>query len=180
MTQRLKSFYIENVVPSLKDKFQYKNIHEIPKIKKIVINRGLDESCQNSKILEVLYTEMKNISGQAPVISKAKKAIANFKLKENMSVGMFITLRGEIMYGFLDRLINLALPRIRDFQGLSTKSFDKKGNFNVGLTEQLMFPEIEFDKVNKLSGMDICIVTTAKNKEESLFLLKQLGMPFKA
>ncbi len=179
MTQRLKSFYIENVIPNLKAQFHYKNIHEIPKIKKIVINRGLDESSQNSKILEILYNEMKNISGQAPVISKAKKAIANFKLKENMSVGMFISLRGDIMYGFLDRLINLALPRIRDFQGLSTKSFDKEGNFNVGFNDQLMFPEIEFDKVNKVAGMDICIVTTAKNKEESLFLLKQLGMPFK-
>lgn len=179
MTQRLKSIYIEKIVPKLKEQFKYKNIHQIPKIKKIVINRGLDESCQNSKILEVLYTEIKNIGGQVPVTSKSKKAIANFKLKENMSIGMFVTLRGDVMYSFLDRLINLALPRIRDFQGLSAKSFDKTGNFSIGLNEQLMFPEIEFDKVNKVEGMDICIVTTAKSKEESLFLLRQLGMPFK-
>ncbi|EPS73480.1 hypothetical protein M569_01261, partial [Genlisea aurea] len=176
--QRLKSFYLESIVPKLKEQFKYKNIHQIPKIKKIVINRGLDESSQNSKILEVLYTEIKNISGQAPITSKSKKAIANFKLKENMSIGMFVTLRGEIMYSFLDRLINLALPRIRDFQGLSPKSFDSLGNFSIGLNEQLMFPEIEFDKVSKIEGMDICIVTTAKNKEEALFLLKLLGMPF--
>lgn len=178
-TQRLKSLYIEKIIPTLKENFKYKNIHEIPRVKKIVINRGLNENCQNVKILELLYNEIKNISGQAPVTVKSKKSIANFKLKENMAVGLFVTLRGEVMYGFLDRLINLALPRIRDFQGLSIKSLDKKGNFNIGLNEQLMFPEIEFDKVNKVAGMDICIVTTAKNKEESLFLLKQLGMPFK-
>lgn len=177
--QRLKSFFLEDTVPKLKEKFKYKNIHQIPKVKKIIINRGLDESCQNAKILENLYTEIKNISGQAPVTSKAKKAIANFKLKENMFIGIFLTLRGEVMYGFLDRLINLALPRIRDFQGISVKSFDKQGNFSLGLNEQLMFPEIEFDKINKVEGMDICIVTTAKTKEESFFLLKQLGIPFK-
>jgi large subunit ribosomal protein L5 len=177
--QRLKNFYMEDTIPKLKENFKYKNIHQIPKIKKIVINRGLDESCQNSKILEILYNEIKNISGQAPVTAKSNKAIANFKLKENMSIGIFVTLRGEVMYSFLDRMINLALPRIRDFQGLSIKSFDKKGNFNLGLNEQLMFPEIEFDKVTKIEGMDICIVTTAKTKEESYFLLKELGMPFK-
>lgn len=177
--QRLKSKYIQEIRPLLQTEFNYKNTNEIPKIEKIIINRGFDESCQNSKILDVLQKEITAISGQKPVITRAKKAIANFKIKEKMPVGMFLTLRGDKMYGFLDRLINLALPRIRDFQGLKTNNFDGKGNYNLGLTEQQMFPEIDFDKIVKVKGMDICIVTTAKSNKEGLFLLKKLGMPFK-
>jgi large subunit ribosomal protein L5 len=178
--QRLKSVYTKEVKELLLKQFKYNNIHNIPKLEKIVINRGFDETCQNAKILEVLKNEVTMISGQYVVITKAKKAIASFKVKENMPVGMFVTLRGEVMYSFLDRLINLALPRIRDFQGLNKKSFDGKGNYNLGLTEQLMFPEIEFDKILKLQGMDISIVTTSKTDEEAYFLLKLLGMPFKS
>lgn len=178
--QRLKSFYIKEVVPKIQNEFGYKNINEVPKIKKIIINRGFDESCQNSKILEVLSNELSVISGQKPVTVLAKKAISSFKLKENMPVSMFLTLRGDKMYGFLDRLINLALPRIRDFQGLDSKSFDGLGNYNLGLNEQLMFPEIDFDKVVKVQGMDISIVTTAKSDKEAYFLLKSFGMPFNA
>lgn len=176
--QRLKSFYVKEVIPKLQKEFGYSNIHEIPKIEKIVINRGFDESCQNSKILDVLLNELCIISGQKPVISNAKKAIASFKVKEKMPVGMFLTLRGDKMYSFLDRLINLALPRIRDFQGIEKKSFDNSGNFSLGLNEQLLFPEIDFDKVVKVQGMDISIVTTAKSDKEAFVLLKELGMPF--
>jgi large subunit ribosomal protein L5 len=178
--QRLKSFYLKNVIPTLQNKFNYKNVNQIPKVEKIIINRGFDESCQNSKVLDVLVNELNNISGQAPVINKARKAIASFKVKENMPVGMSLTLRGDKMYSFLDRLINLALPRIRDFQGISSKSFDGHGNYSLGLSEQLMFPEIEFDKVVKVQGMDICIVTTSKTDKEAYFLLKELGLPFNA
>lgn len=177
--QRLKSFYLKEVVPKLQKEFGYTNIHEIPKVEKIIINRGFDESCQNSKILDILLNEICAISGQRPVISNAKKAIASFKVKEKMPVGMFVTLRNEKMYSLLDRLINLALPRIRDFQGLKRNSFDGSGNYSLGLNEQLMFPEVDFDKLVKIQGMDICIVTTAKNDEQALFLLKELGMPFK-
>lgn len=178
--QRLKSLYLKNVKASLLKEFQYDNINKIPKIEKIIINRGFDETCQNSKILDVFTTELSLISGQKPIITKAKKAIASFKVKENMPVGMFITLRGEKMYSFLDRLINLSLPRIRDFQGINHKSFDGKGNYSLGLSEQLMFPEIEFDKVVKVQGMDISIVTTCKTDKEGYRLLKLLGMPFKS
>ena len=177
--QRLKSFYIKNVKSALLKEFQYDNVNKIPKIEKIIINRGFDETCQNTKILEVLTNELSNISGQQPVITRAKKAIASFKVKENMPVGMFMTLRGEKMYSFLDRLINLSLPRIRDFQGINRKSFDGKGNYSLGLSEQLMFPEIEFDKVVKVKGMDISIVTNCKTDKEGYILLKLLGMPFK-
>jgi large subunit ribosomal protein L5 len=155
--QRLKSFYVQNVIPKLQKEFNYKNVYEIPKIEKIIINRGFDESCQNSKVLEVLLNELTVISGQKPVISRAKKAIASFKVKENMPVGMFLTLRGNKMYGFLDRLINLSLPRIRDFQGINKKGFDGLGNYSLGLNEQSMFPEIDFDKLVKIQGMDISI-----------------------
>lgn len=177
--QRLKSFYRKNVKDLLLDEFKYDNVSKIPKMEKIIINRGFDETCQNSKILDVLTNELSLISGQQPVITKAKKAISSFKVKENMPVGMFMTLRGEKMYSFFDRLINLSLPRIRDFQGISRKSFDGKGNFNLGLSDQLMFPEIEFDKVIKIQGMDISIVTTCKTDKEGYVLLKLLGMPFK-
>nr|YP_010700177.1 ribosomal protein L5 [Euglena agilis]WCH63322.1 ribosomal protein L5 [Euglena agilis] len=160
--QRLKYFYIKSVVPKLQNEFSYKNVYQIPKIEKITINRGFDESCQNSKVLDVLLNELLLISGQKPVISRAKKAIASFKVKENMPVGMFLTLRGNKMYGFLDRLINLSLPRIRDFQGVSSKSFDGFGNYNLGLNEQSMFPEIDFDKLVKIQGMDISICELSK------------------
>lgn len=176
--QRLKAYYLKEVLPVIQENFGYSNVNQIPKIKKIVINRGFDESCQNSKILDILLNELNMISGQRTVVTLAKKAIASFKVKEKMPVGMFITLRGDKMYSFLDRLINLALPRIRDFQGLNSKSFDGNGNYSIGLNEQLLFPEIDFDKIVKVQGMDITIVTTAKNDKECYFLLKNLGMPF--
>lgn len=177
--QRLKSIYFSHVLPKLQTQFKYKNLNQIPRVKKIVINRGFDESCQNQKLLNNLLDELTMISGQKAIITRSKQAIASFKIKENMPVGMFLTLRGDKMYGFLDRLINLSLPRIRDFQGLNVKSFDGCGNFNLGLTDQLLFPEVEFDKIVSTQGMDICIVTTANNDKEALFLLKELGMPFK-
>lgn len=176
--QRLKTFYFNEVVPSLQKEFAYTNINQIPKLEKIVINRGFDESCENAKVLDILVSEMNLISGQHTIISKAKKAIASFKVKENMPVGMFLTLRGDKMYSFLDRLINLSLPRIRDFQGVSGKGFDGRGNYSLGLKDQSMFPEIDFDKIIKIQGMDITIVTNCNTDREAYFLLKELGMPF--
>lgn len=176
--QRLKSFYLKEVVSRLQQEFGYKNINQVPKLEKIIINRGFDESCQNIKILDVLNNELSIISGQKPLITKSKKAIASFKVKENMPVGMFVTLRGERMYSFLDRLINLALPRIRDFQGINKHGFDHSGNFSFGISEQLMFPEIDYDKIVKVKGMDITIVISSKYIKESYFLLKELGFPF--
>lgn len=177
--QRLKLIYSTNIVPLLLKHFDYSNVNQVPKLKKIIVNRGFDESCQNAKILDLLLSEFTSITGQRSCIRRSKKAIANFKVRENMPVGMIVTLRDQRMYAFLDRLINLALPRIRDFQGLSIKGFDGSGNYSLGLSEQLMFPEIEFDKISKIQGMDITIVTTAESDKESLFLLKELGMPFK-
>nr|YP_009145408.1 ribosomal protein L5 [Cryptoglena skujai]AKL39033.1 ribosomal protein L5 [Cryptoglena skujai] len=176
--QRLKSFYLKDIVFRLQKEFSFKNINQVPKIEKVIINRGFDESCQNAKILDVLSNELSLISGQKPLITKSKKAIASFKVKENMPVGMFVTLRGEKMYSFLDRLINLALPRIRDFQGISKKGFDGSGNFSLGLSEQLMFPEIDYDKVIKVKGMDISIIINSGSRDQSYFLLKELGFPF--
>lgn len=176
--QRLKVIYLKKVVPGLFTTFNYKNVNSIPKLKKIVINRGFDESCDNNKILEMLLNEMNTISGQKAVISKAKKAISSFKVKESMPVGMFLTLRGDKMYSFLDRLINLSLPRIRDFQGINSNKFDRSGNYTFGITDQLMFPEINFDKVSKIKGMDITFVTNCKTDKEAYFLLKELGFPF--
>lgn len=176
--QSLKLLYTKTIISNIMKQFDYKNINEVPKIEKIVINRGFDESCQSSKVLDVLLNELSVLSGQRPVLSRARKAIANFKIKENMPIGMFLTLRNDKMYGFLDRLINLSLPRIRDFQGVSKKGFDGFGNYNLGLTEQLMFPEIDFDKLIKIQGMNIAIVTTAKTDKEAFYLLKQFGMPF--
>nr|YP_009540996.1 ribosomal protein L5 [Discoplastis spathirhyncha]AYQ93499.1 ribosomal protein L5 [Discoplastis spathirhyncha] len=177
--QRLKSFYLDKVVALLIKEFGYSNLHQVPKLRKIVINRGFDESCQNSKILDFLMDELTSIAGQRVFITRAKKSIASFKVRENMPVGMSVTLRGEKMYAFLDRLVNLALPRIRDFQGVSKKSFDGFGNYSLGLNEQLMFPEVDFDKISKIQGMDINIVTSSKTDKESFFLLRSLGMPFK-
>lgn len=179
MTQRLKQYYLEKVVPELKQKHNFKNMHEIPTVKKIVINRGIGEAAQNSKFLDSCFEELSIISGQRGIIKRSKKAIASFKVRENMPIGISVTLRGDRMYAFLDRLINLALPRIRDFQGISAKSFDGHGNYSIGLEEQLMFPEIDYDQINQITGMDISIITTARKDEEAKSLLQALGMPFK-
>jgi large subunit ribosomal protein L5 len=178
-TQRLRKQYVETVVPTLMKKFQYKNIHQVPKIEKIVINRGIGSASQNQKMVDSALKELGMIAGQKGVITRSKKAIASFKLREQMPVGVVVTLRGNRMYGFLDRLIHLALPRVRDFQGINPRSFDKKGNYSLGLEEQLMFPEIEYDKIDQIRGMDISIVTTATKQEEGLSLLQEFGLPFK-
>nr|ALO21343.1 ribosomal protein L5 [Chlorogonium capillatum] len=180
MTQRLKKQYVETIVPKLIQNFKYKNIHQVPKIEKIVINRGIGSASQNQKMVDSALKELGMIAGQKGVITRSKKAIAGFKLREKMPVGVTVTLRGDRMYGFLDRLIHLALPRVRDFQGISAKSFDKNGNYSLGLEEQLMFPEIEYDKIDTVRGMDISIVTTALKQDEGLALLKEFGLPFKA
>lgn len=180
MAQRLKALYFENIIPKLFEQFNYKNQLQAPRIKKIVINRGLGDASQNAKILDSSLKELTIIAGQKGIITRSKKAIAGFKLRQKMPVGVSVTLRGERMYGFLDRLINLALPRIRDFQGISSKSFDGHGNYSLGLEEQLMFPEIDYDKIDQVRGMDISIITTSKNDQEGLALLKEFGMPFKS
>ena len=174
---RLKEKYKSQVAPQLKEKFGYKNVHQIPKFDKVVINMSVGDAISNSKALDVALNELQTISGQKPVITKAKKSIAAFKLREGMNIGGKVTLRGERMYVFLDKLFNIVLPRIRDFRGLSRKSFDGRGNYNMGLKEQLVFPEINFDKVDKARGMDIVIVTTAKNDEEATEFLTQMGLP---
>ena len=179
MTQRLKTQYLNTIVPNLVTKFQYKNTHQVPKIEKIVINRGIGDASQNNKVLESFLNELGLIAGQKGIVTRSKKSIAGFKIREEMPVGVCVTLRGDRMYGFLDRLIHLALPRVRDFQGISPKSFDKNGNYSLGLEEQLMFPEIDYDKIDQLRGMDLSIVTTAKNQEEGLALLTEFGLPFK-
>jgi large subunit ribosomal protein L5 len=174
---RLKEKYKSQVAPQLKEKFGYKNVHQIPKFDKVVINMSVGDAISNSKALDVALNELQTISGQKPVITKAKKSIAAFKLREGMNIGGKVTLRGERMYVFLDKLFNIVLPRIRDFRGLSRKSFDGRGNYNMGLREQLVFPEINFDKVDKARGMDIVIVTTAKNDEEATAFLESMGLP---
>lgn len=176
--QRLKILYLNTIVPNLIKKFNYKNVNQVPKLVCIVINRGFGEAAQNSKSLDLSLNEIKIISGQTPSIKYAKKAIAGFKVREGMPIGISVTLRGERMYGFLDRLINLSLPRIRDFQGVSSKSFDGSGNYCLGLEEQLMFPEISFDTVNQFLGMDIAFVTNCTTDEEGLSLLREFGVPF--
>jgi len=176
---RLRELYNKEMVPQLMKDFNYKNIMEVPKIEKIVINMGLGEAIQNVKILDSAADEMATISGQKPVITKAKKSIATFKLRQGMPIGCMVTLRKERMYEFLDRLVNVALPRVRDFKGVSAKGFDGKGNYSLGIKEQLIFPEINYDKVDKIKGMNISIVTTAKSDEEGRALLKLLGMPFR-
>jgi large subunit ribosomal protein L5 len=174
---RLKEKYKNQVAPQLKEKFGYKNVHQIPKFEKVVINMSVTDAISNSKALDVALNELQTISGQKPVITKAKKSIAAFKLREGMNIGGKVTLRGARMYVFLDKLFNIVLPRIRDFRGLSRKSFDGRGNYNMGLKEQLVFPEINFDKVDKARGMDIVIVTTAKNDEEASAFLESMGLP---
>ena len=179
MTQRLKSQYQETIVPKLMEQFKYQNIHQVPKLVKVTINRGLGEAANNAKALESSLTEIATIAGQKPVVTRAKKAIASFKIRQGMPVGIMVTLRGDRMYAFLDRLINLALPRIRDFRGISPKSFDGRGNYSLGIREQLIFPEIEYDRIDQIRGMDISIITTANTDEEGRALLKEMGMPFR-
>jgi large subunit ribosomal protein L5 len=177
---RLKEKYIKDIMPQMMKKFGYKNVMQVPKIDKIVINMGLGEAIQNVKVLEAAEKELAAITGQKPVITKARKAIANFKLREGMPIGCKVTLRHERMYEFLDRLLNLALPRIRDFKGVSAKAFDGRGNYALGIREQIIFPEIDYDKIDKIKGMNIVITTTAKNDEEAKALLQFMGMPFSA
>ena len=175
---RLKDLYKDEIVDAMIKKFGYKNIMEVPKLDKIVINVGCGEARDNPKVLDAVVADVSAITGQKPVLCKAKKSVANFKLREGMVIGVKVTLRGERMYEFLDRFFNLALPRVRDFRGINPNSFDGRGNYAFGLKEQLIFPEIEYDKVDKIRGMDICICTTANTDEEAKELLTQLGAPF--
>ncbi len=176
---RLSELYKESVVPTLMKQFGYKNVNEVPKIVKVTLNMGLGDVKDNSKSFNVALDELTLIAGQKPVATRAKKAISNFKVRENMRIGAAVTLRGNKMYEFLDRLISIALPRVRDFRGISTKSFDGRGNYSMGIKEQIIFPEISYDKIEKIRGFDINVVTTAKTDAEALALLKALGMPFK-
>ncbi|KQX56057.1 MULTISPECIES: 50S ribosomal protein L5 [unclassified Paenibacillus] len=178
MAVRMKDRYLNEITPALIQKFNYTTVMQVPKIEKIVINMGVGEAVSNSKVLDTAVEDLQKISGQKPVVTKSKKAIAGFKLRENMPIGVKVTLRGERMYHFLDKLFNVSLPRVRDFRGISNKAFDGRGNYTLGLKEQLIFPEIEYDKVDKVRGMDIVIVTTAKSDEEARELLTQLGAPF--
>ncbi|QUS61271.1 50S ribosomal protein L5 [Synechocystis sp. PCC 7339] len=180
MTQRLKTLYQETVLPKLQEEFGYKNIHQVPKLIKVTVNRGLGEASQNAKALESSLAELATITGQKPVVTRARKAIAGFKIREGMPVGVMVTLRSERMYAFLDRLINLALPRIRDFRGISPNSFDGRGNYSLGIREQLIFPEIDYDTIDQIRGMDVSIITSAQTDEEGRALLKALGMPFRS
>lgn len=176
---RLRDDYENEIKKALTEKFGYKNVMQIPRLDKIVINMGVGEAKENAKIMESAVKDMTTISGQKPVVTKAKKSVANFKLREGMPIGCKVTLRGERMYEFADRLINLALPRVRDFRGVSAESFDGRGNYALGFKEQIIFPEIEYDKVDKVRGMDIIFVTTAQTDEEARELLRLFGMPFK-
>lgn len=175
----LKKKYEEEVVPQLKDVFQYKNPMQVPRIEKVVLNMGLGEAIQNSKILDSAAVEMGRIAGQKPVITRAKKSIAAFKLREGMPIGCTVTLRKERMYDFLARLLNVALPRVRDFKGVSGKAFDGNGNYTLGIREQIIFPEIEYDKIDKVKGLNVCIVTSARSDAEAKELLRLMGMPFR-
>ncbi|KRL65987.1 50S ribosomal protein L5 [Companilactobacillus versmoldensis] len=178
MVNALKERYVKDITPSMMEKFNYTSVMQAPKIEKIVLNMGVGDAIANSKNLDEAVEELGLIAGQKPLITKAKKSIAGFRLREGMSIGAKVTLRGDRMYDFLDKLINVALPRVRDFRGISTRSFDGRGNYTLGLKEQLVFPEIDYDKVNKIRGLDIVIVTTAESDEESRELLTQIGMPF--
>ncbi|WP_066640469.1 50S ribosomal protein L5 [Desulfolucanica intricata] len=177
---RLKEKYKNEVAPALKNKFEYKNIMEIPKLEKVIVNMGVGEAAQNSKAIDAAVGDMTLITGQKPVVTKAKKSIAAFKLRAGMPIGCKVTLRGDRMYEFVDKLISIVLPRVRDFRGVSPKSFDGRGNYALGLKEQLIFPEIDYDKIDKVRGMDIIFVTTAKTDEEGRELLRLMGMPFRA
>ena len=175
---RLKETYLNEIVPAMNEKFGYKNIMEVPKLEKIVINMGVGEAKENKKLLDAAVADLETIAGQKAVVTKAKNSVANFKIREGMGIGCKTTLRGEKMYEFADRLINLALPRVRDFRGVNPDSFDGRGNYALGIKEQLIFPEIEYDKIDKVRGMDIIFVTTAKTDEEARELLRLFGMPF--
>ena len=175
---RLKELYVKEAAPALMKKFSYKSVMQIPKLEKIVINVGAGEAKENSKAIEAISSDLSKITGQKPVVCRAKKSVANFKLREGMPNGVKVTLRGDKMFEFMDRLFNVALPRVRDFRGINPNSFDGRGNYNMGLKEQLIFPEIDFDKIDKVRGMDICFVTTAKTDEEARELLVLMGAPF--
>lgn len=176
---RLRTKYVDSIVPNLIKKFEYKNIMQVPKLEKIVTNIGVGEAIENSKAMERAVGELQQITGQKPSIRKAKKSISNFKLREGMEIGCMVTMRHNRMYDFLDRFINIALPRVRDFRGLSDRSFDGHGNYTIGVREQIIFPEINYDKIEKISGMDVTICTSAKTDEEAFELLKEFGMPFR-
>ena len=176
---RLKETYLNEIVDAMTKKFGYKNVMQVPKLAKIVVNMGIGEAKENSKVLDTAMAELETITGQKAVTTKAKHSIANFKLREGMPIGCKVTLRGDKMYEFLDRLVNLALPRVRDFRGVNPNAFDGRGNYALGIKEQLIFPEIEYDKVDKVRGMDVIVVTTAETDEEARELLTQFGMPFK-
>ncbi len=180
MAQQLKTKFQKEITPKLMEQFGYTNELQVPKVIKITVNRGLGEAATNAKALESSITEIAKITGQKPVVTRAKKAIAGFKIRAGMPVGVMVTLRGDRMYAFLDRFINLTLPRIRDFRGISPKSFDGRGNYSIGIREQLIFPEIEYDQIDQIRGMDISIITTADNDEAGRALLKEMGMPFRA
>jgi large subunit ribosomal protein L5 len=179
MKARLREHYLKNVVPALKKEFGYANVMAVPKIEKISVNVGLGEATSNPKIMDGAVNELSSITGQRPVVTKAKKSIAAFKLRENMPIGCMVTLRGDRMFEFLDRLMNISLPRVRDFRGVSSKSFDGRGNYTLGVKDQLIFPEIDYNKVDKTRGMNISITTTAKTDAEGVALLKLMGMPFR-
>ena len=176
---RVKAFYDKEVVPALMKKFGYKSVMQVPRIEKIVINTGLGDIKDNQKSMQIIENELKQITGQKPIYRKATKSVANFKVREGMNIGLKVTLRGARMYDFFDKLVSIALPRVRDFRGVSDKAFDGRGNYALGLKEQLIFPEITYDQVEKIRGMDVCIVTTAQTDEEARELLRALGMPFK-
>lgn len=179
MAARLRERYRQEVVPALMQRFGYRNVMQVPRVEKVVINMGVGDAIQNPKLLESAVEELAAISGQRPAITRARKSISSFKLREGMAIGCRVTLRGERMYHFLDRLIHIALPRVRDFRGVNPNGFDGRGNYTLGLREQLVFPEIDYDRIEKVRGMDITIVTTAKTDEEARELLRQLGMPFR-
>jgi large subunit ribosomal protein L5 len=179
MTPRLKERYRQEIVPALMREFKYTNVMAVPRVRKLVVNMGLGEAIQNAKLLDSANVELAQITGQKPVITRARKSIANFKLRKNMPIGAMVTLRGDRMYEFFDRLANVALPRVRDFRGLSTRAFDGRGNYTLGLRDQLVFPEIEYSKVDKVKGMNISIVTDARSDAEALALLRHLGLPFR-
>ena len=175
---RLKEFYKQDVAPALMKKFSYKSVMQIPKLDKIVINVGAGEAKDNAKVIDSISADIAKITGQKPVVCKAKKSVANFKLREGMPIGVKVTLRGEKMWEFMDRLLNIALPRVRDFRGINPNAFDGRGNYSLGVKEQLIFPEIDYDKIDKVRGMDVCFVTTAETDEEGRELLKLMGAPF--
>jgi len=179
MAARLRELYTKKVAPAMAQEFGYKNMMAVPKIEKISVNIGLGEATQNAKLMDGAVTELSQIAGQKPVVTKAKKSIAAFKLRENMPIGCMVTLRGDRMYEFFDRLVNVALPRVRDFRGISSKSFDGRGNYTLGVKDQLIFPEIDYSKVDKTKGMNVTITTTARTDAEGLALLKNMGMPFR-